>query len=116
MNFFRRKNFFSGKYINISTDEVYGNIEKKPSDENFPLLPNSPYSASKASVDLILRSYNKTFNFPYINIRCCNNYGPFQFPEKFIPTIILNLIKKIEYLFMEKVLTKENGYMLMMIF
>ena len=96
INFFKRKNFFSGKYINISTDEVYGNIEKKPSDENFPLLPNSPYSASKASVDLILRSYNRTFNFPYINIRCCNNYGPFQFPEKFIPTIILNLIKKIE--------------------
>ncbi len=96
INFFRNKNIFLGKFINISTDEVYGSIEGRSSDENFPLLPNSPYSASKASVDHILRSYYKTFNFPYINIRCCNNYGPFQFPEKFIPTIILNFINKIK--------------------
>ena len=93
INFFYKKKFFSGKLINISTDEVYGNVEGTASDELFPLLPNSPYASSKASVDLILRSYNKTFGLPFINLRCCNNYGPFQFPEKFIPTIILNLMK-----------------------
>ena len=81
---------------NISTDEVYGSIEKKASDENFPLLPNSPYSASKASIDHIIRSYNKTFDLPFINIRCCNNYGEYQFPEKFIPTIILRLLNNLE--------------------
>ena len=85
---------FSGKFINISTDEVYGSIHGKPSSENFPLLPNSPYSASKAAIELILRSYNMTFKMPYINIRCCNNYGPYQFPEKFIPTIILSILNK----------------------
>ena len=92
VNFYKKKNIFNGKFINISTDEVYGSIDKIASDENFPLMPNSPYSASKASVDHILRAYNQTYDFPFINIRCCYNYGPFQFPEKFIPTIILNLL------------------------
>ena len=92
INFFSKKKIFNGRLINISTDEVYGNVEGNASNEYFPLLPNSPYASSKASVDLILRSYNKTFGLPFINLRCCNNYGPFQFPEKFIPTIILNLM------------------------
>ena len=88
INFSMNKNLFKGKFINISTDEVYGSVLKNPSKENSPLEPNSPYSASKASVDLVLRAYNKTFNLPFINVRCCNNYGPYQFSEKFIPTII----------------------------
>ena len=94
INFLVKKKKFSGKFINISTDEVYGSISGKASTEDFPLLPNSPYSASKASIEHILRSYNMTFKMPFINVRCCNNYGPYQFPEKFIPTIIINILNK----------------------
>ena len=94
INFLIKKKIFHGKFINISTDEVYGSIAGKASSENFPLLPNSPYSASKASVEHILRSYNMTYKMPFINVRCCNNYGPFQFPEKFIPTIIINTLNQ----------------------
>ena len=94
INFLVKKKKFSGKFINISTDEVYGSINGKASTEDFPLLPNSPYSASKASIEHILRSYNMTFKMPFINVRCCNNYGPYQFPEKFIPTIIINILNK----------------------
>jgi dTDP-glucose 4,6-dehydratase len=93
ISFLSKKKLFTGKFINISTDEVYGTINRVPSDENFPMLPNSPYAASKACVDLFLRVYNKTFGMPFINIRCCNNYGPYQFTEKFIPTIILSLLE-----------------------
>ena len=94
INFLSKKKKFLGKFINISTDEVYGSIHGRASSEDFPLLPNSPYSASKASVEHILRSYNMTYKMPFINIRCCNNYGPYQFPEKFIPTIIINILNK----------------------
>ncbi len=86
-----KNNKFNGKFINISTDEVYGSNLKNPSNEESCLNPNSPYSASKASIDHIIRSYNKTFKLPYINVRCCNNFGPYQFSEKFIPTIITNI-------------------------
>ena len=96
INFFSKKKIFNGKFLNISTDEVYGSIDGKASDENFALLPNSPYSASKASIDHIIRSYNQTFGLPFINIRCCNNYGEYQFPEKFIPTIILRLLNNLQ--------------------
>jgi dTDP-glucose 4,6-dehydratase len=81
------------KFLHISTDEVYGDV-KKPVSENEKYSPNSPYAASKASVDLILRSYFKTFKFPYIICHPSNNFGPFQFPEKLIPKIISNLLKK----------------------
>ena len=94
INFLIKNKKFSGKFINVSTDEVYGSIHGKASTEDFPLLPNSPYSASKASVEHILRSYNMTFKMPFSNVRCCNNYGPYQFPEKFIPTIIINILNK----------------------
>lgn len=93
LKFLKKKNYYVGKFINISTDEVYGSIMGLPSLENSNLNPNSPYSASKASIELILRAFGKTFEFPYINVRCCNNYGPYQFPEKFIPTIITNILK-----------------------
>ena len=82
------------KLIHISTDEVYGNVLEKACDEKKAYEPNSPYAASKASVDHILRSYGVTYNIPLIVVNCCNNYGPYQFPEKFIPTAITNLIKK----------------------
>ena len=82
------------KLIHISTDEVYGNVLKKASDENKAYKPNSPYAASKASVDHILRSYGETYKIPLIIVNCCNNYGPYQFPEKFIPTVIINILKK----------------------
>jgi len=79
-------------YIHLSTDEVYGDYKKKPNNENDKLEPNSPYSVSKAAIEIILNSYNKTFGFKYLILRTCNQFGKFQFPEKFIPTII-NSIK-----------------------
>lgn len=79
------------KFLQISTDEVYGALgEKGLFTETMPLLPNSPYSASKASADLVVRSYNETFGLPINITRCSNNYGPFQFPEKLIPLMIYN--------------------------
>ncbi len=80
-------------FVQISTDEVYGTISKGSWDEDFPLLPSSPYSASKASADLICRSYYRTFGMDVRVTRCSNNYGPYQFPEKIIPLFITNLIE-----------------------
>lgn len=81
------------KYIQISTDEVYGSIKSGSFSENSPLLPNSPYSASKAAADLLARSYFVTYNLPVIITRSSNNFGPYQFPEKVIPLFITNLLK-----------------------
>jgi len=78
------------KFIHISTDEVYGSIEKGSFTEESPLAPNSPYSASKAGSDLLCRSFYITYGFPVIVTRSSNNFGPFQHPEKFMPTVILN--------------------------
>ena len=76
------------KILHMSTDEVYGSIKKGSFKEKDILEPNSPYSSSKASTDLIVRSYAKTFGINAIVLRCCNIFGPYQFMEKFIPTII----------------------------
>jgi len=82
------------KFIQISTDEVYGSIEGRAKfNESTSLRPNNPYSASKASADLIARSYYKTYKMPVNITRCGNNYGPYQFPEKLIPLIINNCLK-----------------------
>jgi dTDP-glucose 4,6-dehydratase len=81
------------KFVQVSTDEVYGSIEEGSWNEEFPLQPNSPYAASKASADLLVRSYNRTFGLNTNVTRCSNNYGPFQFPEKVIPLFITNLIQ-----------------------
>jgi dTDP-glucose 4,6-dehydratase len=81
------------KFIQVSTDEVYGSIESGSWDEDFPLEPNSPYAASKASADLITLAYQKTYSLDLMISRCCNNYGPNQFPEKIIPLFITNLIQ-----------------------
>ena len=81
------------KLIHVSTDEVYGNIIKpNRSDESFPYIPNSPYSASKASSDHLVNSYVKTYKINAVISNCSNNYGPRQFPEKLIPKIIYNII------------------------
>ena len=80
------------KMIHVSTDEVYGDIKVDKSNENHPYNPSSPYSASKASADHLIKSYVRTYNLPAIISNCCNNYGPFQFPEKLIPKIISNIL------------------------
>ena len=81
-------------YLQVSTDEVYGSIENGSWPETDPLLPNSPYAASKASADLICRSYFKTHGIDVRVTRCSNNYGRNQFPEKVIPLFVTNLIDK----------------------
>ena len=81
------------KFLQISTDEVYGALGKTGMFvETTPLLPNSPYSASKASADLIVRAYHETYGMPVNISRCSNNYGPYQFPEKLIPLMISNCL------------------------
>lgn len=79
--------------VQISTDEVYGTIDEGSWDEECPLLPNSPYSASKASADLLVRAYHQTFGLDVRVTRCSNNYGPRQFPEKVIPLFLTNLMR-----------------------
>lgn len=82
-------------FIQISTDEVYGSLGPSGTfTEDSQITPNSPYSASKASADLIARSYHKTYGLPVIITRCSNNYGPYQFPEKLIPLMVLNAMKE----------------------
>ena len=82
------------RFVHISTVEVYGDIPAgAAADENFPLCPSSPYSASKASADLLVRSYVRTFGFPALITRSSNNYGPYQFPEKFLPLMITNALE-----------------------
>ena len=80
-------------FLQISTDEVYGSILEGSWDEDFPLQPNSPYAASKASADLISQAYHRTYGMDVRITRCSNNYGPYQYPEKVIPLFITNLIK-----------------------
>jgi len=83
------------RYLQVSTDEVYGSLG--PSGlftEETPLAPNSPYSASKAGADFLVRAYHETYGFPTLNTRCSNNYGPYHFPEKLIPLLISNILGK----------------------
>lgn len=81
------------RYIQISTDEVYGSIEQGSFTEASPLMPSSPYSASKAGSDMLVHSYWKTFHLPVIITRSSNNYGPYQYPEKLIPLFITNALE-----------------------
>lgn len=82
------------RFIQISTDEVYGTLGKDGYFyETTPLAPNSPYSASKASADMLVRAYYETYKLPTLTTRCSNNYGPYQYPEKLIPFFILQLLK-----------------------
>jgi len=80
-------------FVNMSTDEVYGDLGKEGSfTEESPLKPNSPYSTTKASADMLGRAYYRSFGLPVITIRASNNYGPWQYPEKFVPVIILKAL------------------------
>lgn len=82
------------RYLQVSTDEVYGSLGKTGYFyETTPLAPNSPYSATKASADLLVRAYHETYGVPTLNTRCSNNYGPYQYPEKLIPFFISKLLK-----------------------
>jgi dTDP-glucose 4,6-dehydratase len=90
----KKKKINSPNIIHISTDEVYGSIFKGSFKETSTLSPSSPYSASKASSDHIAEAFSKTFNLKICILRLTNNYGPFQFPEKFIPTIITKILNR----------------------
>jgi len=92
----RKPNFSKIKFINISTDEVYGSMSNGSASEKKLLNPSSPYSSSKSSTDMIINSYNKTYNLNTSILRLSNNYGPYQNPEKFIPTTIFHLKNKIK--------------------
>jgi dTDP-glucose 4,6-dehydratase len=82
------------KFVHVSTDEVYGSLgDSGYFTEETPLAPNSPYAASKAASDLLVRSYHHTFGLPAVITRCSNNYGPYQFPEKLIPLFVCNLLR-----------------------
>lgn len=87
------------KFVHVSTDEVYGELEFNSNtffDENSPIQPNSPYSASKASSDLLVRAYSETYGLPVNITRCSNNYGPYHFPEKLIPLTISRVLNDLE--------------------
>ena len=87
------KKFKISRYLHVSTDEVYGSIEKGSFTEESPLHPNSPYAASKAGGDLLVRAYHETYGLPVIITRSSNNYGPFHYPEKIIPLFITNALE-----------------------
>jgi len=80
------------KFVFISTDEVYGEITRGKFREDYPIKPNSPYAVSKAAADLLVQSYIRTYKFPAVVIRPCNNYGPWQYPEKLISLGILKVL------------------------
>lgn len=82
-----------GRYVQVSTDEVYGSLAEGFATEQYPLEPSSPYSASKAGADLLVQSYGVTYDYPAIITRCTNNYGPYHFPEKLIPLFVTNLFE-----------------------
>ena len=84
------------RFLQVSTDEVFGSLAEgvERFHEGTPYAPNSPYAASKASSDMFVRSYHKTYGLPTLTTNCSNNYGPYQFPEKFIPLMILNLLER----------------------
>ena len=89
----KREKKINIRFVQVSTDEVYGDMPfQKNADENYNYNPSSPYSASKASADQIIKAYKRTYNLDTVIANACNNYGPCQFPEKFIPKIIYNLI------------------------
>jgi dTDP-glucose 4,6-dehydratase len=82
------------RFLHVSTDEVYGTLgERGAFDEETPYAPNSPYAASKASADHLVRAYGHTFGLPVLITNCSNNYGPYQFPEKLVPLVILNALE-----------------------
>ena len=94
LNILEASRKFSKRVVLVSTDEVYGSLSTDFADEDYPLKPSSPYSASKASADLLAISFYKTFGLDVVITRCSNNYGPRQFPEKLIPQSIQKILKR----------------------
>jgi len=82
----------TGRFVHVSTDEVYGSIETGSWTEDWPLSPNSPYSAAKAGSDLLALAYHRTHGLDVVVTRCSNNYGPYQYPEKVVPLFVTNLL------------------------
>jgi dTDP-glucose 4,6-dehydratase len=82
----------TGRFVHVSTDEVYGSIDSGSWTETWPLAPNSPYAAAKAGSDLLALAYHRTYGMDVVLTRCSNNYGPYQFPEKVIPLFVTNLL------------------------
>ena len=108
---FLKKKKITTKLIHVSTDEVFGNIKKNlRSTENFKYDTSSPYSASKAGADHLVKSYVKTYGLNAVISNCCNNYGPYQFPEKLIPKIIVNIFNKKPLPIYGKGKNSKNGY------
>jgi dTDP-glucose 4,6-dehydratase len=101
------------RFLHVSTDEVYGSLGKDDPAfcETTPYAPNSPYSASKAGADHLVRAYHHTFGLPVLTTNCSNNYGPYQFPEKLIPLMILNALEERTFRFMEMVQIFGTGCM-----
>ena len=94
VNFFNKSSKKKIKFVHVSTDEVYGDIKKNSQvNEKYNYNPSSPYSASKAGADQLIKSYNRTYGSNVIIVNSCNNYGPNQLPEKFIPKVIFNIIQ-----------------------
>ncbi len=92
LRYLKKKENIKTKLIHVSTDEVYGDIKKNErSNENFSYNPSSPYSATKAAADHLIKAYIRTYKIDAVISNCCNNYGPFQFPEKLIPKILYNI-------------------------
>ena len=92
LRYLKKKENIKSKLIHVSTDEVYGDIKKNErSNENFSYNPSSPYSATKAAADHLIKAYIRTYKIDAVISNCCNNYGPFQFPEKLIPKILYNI-------------------------
>lgn len=90
--------FNVSRYIQVSTDEVYGELGMTGTfTEEMPLAPNSPYSANKAAADLLVRAYHRTYGLPAMITRCSNNYGPYQYPEKLIPLIIAHALQDLHF-------------------
>ena len=89
----KAKQYNHKRFIQISTDEVFGSIDSGKFSEDSPFLPNSPYAASKAGADLLCRAYVETYHMPLIVTHSCNFYGPYHYPEKFIPLAIINLLQ-----------------------
>jgi len=90
--YYEKRNKKKVRLVHVSTDEVYGDILKGRSDESYAYKPSSPYSATKAGADHLIKSYIRTYNLSALISNCCNNYGPSQFPEKLIPKLIFNIL------------------------
>ena len=113
---FKKKYKKNLKLIHVSTDEVYGDLKKNSrSNEKSPYRPSSPYAASKASADHLIKSYARTYGLNIIISNCCNNFGPGQFPEKLIPTIIFNILNNKFLPIYGRGANSESGFLLKII-